>query len=259
MTMRTSSTHTLFTGLRVSARHEYVFFFGDLNYRVNGTRRMVEALLSKNQIEVLLANDQLSLEKTQRRILQGFHESPITFIPTYKFDEIEARKSSDTSRSSIDSLISPTTSLSPSPPSSCTSPALPTSPSSPSSSASPASPASPYLIKSTITDKKKKAPLKKKNNITNSKPELALSKNEFGYDTSAKNRIPSWTDRILYKAPPDTVTCESYKSIMDITCSDHKPVIGIYRFENIEIPITEDDCNGAKAGKSTRPSLCTIQ
>ncbi|KAI8906958.1 Endonuclease/exonuclease/phosphatase [Gorgonomyces haynaldii] len=63
------------------------------------------------------------------------------------------------------------------------------------------------------------------------------------FDTSHKQRVPSWTDRILYTQPKHsilrnpfqkktTVQCELYKSC-DILHSDHRPVYGIY---SIDLP-----------------------
>lgn len=43
------------------------------------------------------------------------------------------------------------------------------------------------------------------------------------YDSGPKNRIPSWTDRILY-VPSDKVKCIAYNSDTTITTSDHRPV-----------------------------------
>ncbi|KAK6938765.1 Endonuclease/exonuclease/phosphatase, partial [Dillenia turbinata] len=47
------------------------------------------------------------------------------------------------------------------------------------------------------------------------------------YDTSHKERVPSWTDRILFKVEePENIsaTLHSYESIDHIDSSDHKPV-----------------------------------
>lgn len=47
------------------------------------------------------------------------------------------------------------------------------------------------------------------------------------YDTSAKERVPSWTDRILYKTNPSTkikAHVEDYDCIDSIRVSDHRPV-----------------------------------
>jgi hypothetical protein len=69
-------------------------------------------------------------------------------------------------------------------------------------------------------------------------------KNKNTYDTSTKNRVPSWTDRILYRSNcrdldkkrlsrgifdrSGVITAVKYDSCMDITWSDHKPVYGEY-------------------------------
>jgi hypothetical protein len=63
--------------------------------------------------------------------------------------------------------------------------------------------------------------------------------NTLPYDTSSKVRIPSWTDRILFKTrvqlddipdqPPNAaIKIITYDSIMSIHDSDHKPVIGLF-------------------------------
>ncbi|KAF4663576.1 inositol [Perkinsus chesapeaki] len=48
------------------------------------------------------------------------------------------------------------------------------------------------------------------------------------YDTSAKQRIPSWTDRILWRSDADNhrgqVTCHVYDSVSAVKSSDHRPV-----------------------------------
>ncbi|GAA6030598.1 hypothetical protein JCM8097_006227 [Rhodosporidiobolus ruineniae] len=45
------------------------------------------------------------------------------------------------------------------------------------------------------------------------------------YDTSEKQRVPSWTDRILFTSIHDgSVRCDEYTSHMDVVLSDHKPV-----------------------------------
>ena len=123
----------------VTDRFDYVFWSGDLNYRVNTTRKMADSLLKKEMLEVMLANDQLNVERNARRCFDGFSEGAITFSPTYKFDV-----GSD------------------------------------------------------------------------------------HYDSSSKARIPSWTDRILYKSIPEIKLLE-YKSIPTIRTSDHKPVVAIFQ------------------------------
>lgn len=44
------------------------------------------------------------------------------------------------------------------------------------------------------------------------------------YDPSKKQRIPAWTDRILYAGKDDGMTLLSYASVPSIRTSDHKPV-----------------------------------
>lgn len=74
-----------------------VVWAGDLNYRVNAPRAVVDLLLSKDMHEVLLNNEQLSLERGRAgrggggegrplAPFSGFSEGPLNFRPTYKFD-----------------------------------------------------------------------------------------------------------------------------------------------------------------------------
>ncbi|GMF21142.1 unnamed protein product [Phytophthora lilii] len=71
----------------VSERFDRVFWYGDLNYRINGTRRMVDTLLLRNQHEVLYANDQLQREMQAGNVFAHFREGQLHFRPTYKFDK----------------------------------------------------------------------------------------------------------------------------------------------------------------------------
>ena len=70
---------------QVDERYDYVFWFGDMNYRVNGTKPMVEHLLQNKRFEVLLANDQLTIERKRKACFVGYKEPRITFSPTFKF------------------------------------------------------------------------------------------------------------------------------------------------------------------------------
>ena len=59
----------------------------------------------------------------------------------------------------------------------------------------------------------------------NFKPTFKYDKECDVYDTSKKMRVPSWTDRILYK--PDL--CQLiYYNRREHRFSDHRPVLGIY-------------------------------
>jgi len=59
---------------------------GDLNYRVNGNRSMVDALLRQGMLEVMRANDQLCAAIRAGDAFFGFDEGPLHFPPTYKYD-----------------------------------------------------------------------------------------------------------------------------------------------------------------------------
>lgn len=62
-------------------------------------------------------------------------------------------------------------------------------------------------------------------------------KYDFGtqvFDTSPKQRVPSWTDRVLFKVhkryrpqhkQQPFVVCSEYTSLQDVSTSDHKPVV----------------------------------
>lgn len=70
----------------VTERYDVVFFFGDLNYRINGNRRCVDALIGSQMAEVMLHNDQLNRARAAQEVLAGFDEAEIHFAPTYKYD-----------------------------------------------------------------------------------------------------------------------------------------------------------------------------
>ncbi|KAF9979377.1 inositol polyphosphate 5-phosphatase [Actinomortierella ambigua] len=72
----------------ITQQFDYTFWAGDLNYRVDMTRQEADACLAKNDIETLLAHDQLSKERAAGNVFAGFKEAPITFRPSYKFDPI---------------------------------------------------------------------------------------------------------------------------------------------------------------------------
>ena len=66
-----------------------------------------------------------------------------------------------------------------------------------------------------------------KEGVINFMPTYKFKKNSNEYDY---NRIPGWTDRILYKSKRyyDIMLCE-YSSIKNITLSDHKPVYAVFK------------------------------
>ena len=160
--------------MRLMNLFDYVFFAGDMNYRIDSTKEKVEAKLlshfghwSAPQRQSLIIqseisdftrpdaedtdgddtglrwmNDRDQLTKSRRagHIFRGFEEGPVSFKPTFKFDKFS-------------------------------------------------------------------------NN----------------YDTSKKQRVPSWCDRVLFK--PNQTTLLEYDSVGNAIHSDHRPVFGIYEVQ----------------------------
>ena len=76
---------------QVWQRFHHTFFCGDLNYRIDGSRAMVDQCLMNNEIDRLLSKDQLTIELQKLgptpSIFSGWKEAnKITFKPTFKFD-----------------------------------------------------------------------------------------------------------------------------------------------------------------------------
>ncbi|KAJ0019176.1 hypothetical protein NQD34_006745 [Periophthalmus magnuspinnatus] len=163
--------------------HDVVFWFGDLNFRIDDLdMQVVKSAIDNNKYSTLWEKDQLNMAKDCETVLEGFQEGPLKFPPTYKFD--------------------------------------------------------------VGTDM---------------------------YDTSGKKRKPAWTDRILWRlratAPGSAdgkrnsisgltsgtrVTQHYYRSHMEYTVSDHKPVSAIFTLQfpyRVDVPlvtlIVEDEWNCA--------------
>lgn len=66
---------------------DHVIWAGDLNFRINGTREVVDSLLSHHRHDVLIAYDQMNMLLQFETAFAGFEEGPLTFRPTYKFDK----------------------------------------------------------------------------------------------------------------------------------------------------------------------------
>lgn len=66
---------------------DHVIWGGDMNFRIHGSRDIVEALLQHNRYSALKDNDQLSLLLQFEKAFAGFEEGPLTFYPSYKFDK----------------------------------------------------------------------------------------------------------------------------------------------------------------------------
>lgn len=73
------------------------------------------------------------------------------------------------------------------------------------------------------------------------------------YDTSKKQRIPSWTDRILWRRD-EHIRPMAYDSVPSLTCSDHRPI-----FAQFEVTVDLEDWAGppspsGPSGKRTKDS-----
>ncbi|ORX93157.1 DNase I-like protein [Basidiobolus meristosporus CBS 931.73] len=144
----------------VSDRFDYTFWVGDLNYRVEGDRRTIDAKLSSGDYGYLLDRDQLTQEREKGTVFPNFEEAPITFPPTYKFDVPHTGQTFMSSESSLSDSMPPSL--------------------------------------------------------------------RHIYDSSPKARIPSWTDRILYKSLTGEIDVLRYEGLMEMYGSDHKPVVGVF-------------------------------
>lgn len=76
-----------------------------------------------------------------------------------------------------------------------------------------------YRASRPLTDRFKEGPL-------NFKPTFKYDDDCDVYDTSKKMRVPSWTDRILYK--PDFCELEYYNR-REHQFSDHRPVLAVFK------------------------------
>ncbi|XP_062815792.1 inositol polyphosphate 5-phosphatase K isoform X3 [Anolis carolinensis] len=67
--------------------HDIVFWFGDLNFRIEDYGlHFIRESINKNRFSLLWEKDQLNMAKKREAILQEFSEGPLRFKPTYKFD-----------------------------------------------------------------------------------------------------------------------------------------------------------------------------
>lgn len=60
-------------------------------------------------------------------------------------------------------------------------------------------------------------------------PTYKFDRGTSQYDTSEKQRVPSWTDRVLYRSRKgNDLRSINYNSVMDVSLSDHKPVYSTF-------------------------------
>ncbi|KAL8207903.1 hypothetical protein R6Q57_007315 [Mikania cordata] len=66
--------------------HDQIFWFGDLNYRINKQDEEVRKLVAMKQWDQLLYSDQLCKELRRGHVFNGWNEGVINFPPTYKYE-----------------------------------------------------------------------------------------------------------------------------------------------------------------------------
>ncbi|KAJ3692573.1 hypothetical protein LUZ60_011668 [Juncus effusus] len=71
--------------------HDRIFWFGDLNYRLEMPDSQVRYFVALNQWDLLLNSDQLRKELKTGNTFEGWEEGEINFAPTYKY-EINSEK-----------------------------------------------------------------------------------------------------------------------------------------------------------------------
>ncbi|NXJ10927.1 SYNJ1 protein, partial [Odontophorus gujanensis] len=71
---------------RMLFSHDYIFWCGDFNYRIDIPNEEVKELIRQQNWDSLIAGDQLINQKNSGQIFRGFLEGKINFAPTYKYD-----------------------------------------------------------------------------------------------------------------------------------------------------------------------------
>lgn len=66
--------------------HDYVFWCGDFNYRIDLSNEEVKQLVRDRDWEALLAADQLKCQQKEGKVFRNYIEGQINFPPTYKYD-----------------------------------------------------------------------------------------------------------------------------------------------------------------------------
>lgn len=70
--------------------YSYVFWFGDLNFRLTGeattTPSDIKELIEQDRLEELIERDQLSMIRRQGRAFVQLEERLPAFPPTFKFE-----------------------------------------------------------------------------------------------------------------------------------------------------------------------------
>ncbi|XP_019639348.1 PREDICTED: synaptojanin-1-like [Branchiostoma belcheri] len=71
---------------RTLSSHDYIFWCGDFNYRIDLTNEECKSLIAEENWGKLQTFDQLNITKQQGEAFKGFQEGQTNFAPTYKYD-----------------------------------------------------------------------------------------------------------------------------------------------------------------------------
>ncbi|KAJ8950358.1 hypothetical protein NQ314_007893, partial [Rhamnusium bicolor] len=66
--------------------HEYLFWCGDFNYRIDMDKEEIKELIKQGNLQPILQSDQLKKQQAEGKVFNNFMEGEITFPPTYKYD-----------------------------------------------------------------------------------------------------------------------------------------------------------------------------
>lgn len=69
--------------------HDYIFWIGDLNFRLHGddlSATAIDLMVKQNQLEPLMCRDQLKMVMKSGDAFAELNENPFTFPPTYKYE-----------------------------------------------------------------------------------------------------------------------------------------------------------------------------
>lgn len=72
-------------GRKIDNSH-HTIWFGDFNYRLEGTNEEIRPLCDRQDLEELCQRDQLFSAKESRQVFLGYRENMLVFLPTYKYD-----------------------------------------------------------------------------------------------------------------------------------------------------------------------------
>uniref|UniRef100_A0A671NR80 phosphatidylinositol-3,4,5-trisphosphate 5-phosphatase n=1 Tax=Sinocyclocheilus anshuiensis TaxID=1608454 RepID=A0A671NR80_9TELE len=70
----------------ISLRFTHLFWFGDLNYRLDMDIQEILNYINRKEFEPLLKVDQLNLEREKNKVFLRFVEEEITYPPTYRYE-----------------------------------------------------------------------------------------------------------------------------------------------------------------------------